>query len=575
MGMDRIAFSFKNTPNLTIKGKKIDLARASDTMKLPNGKTIKGFRADDGTFFQLKKKGTGENATTQVIVRGEAAKLRNWNFKVRNGALSKMSLANGKRYGTDSPVYSSKTQTFIFDSTTSWRNNYGLKKLAPKTTELSVDTVTDSERPPVDPKRRKLIENAGAGKLDALSSDTFKAADLKFITHLLSDREVDVLNAYAEDSGDTGKKNAAKKLFESLDTAFQMLNRRGWDAVNASCENPANPELRDKALLVLNKAREEGDRARTPRSDPRRDLPVLPLGTVDQRRLLSAIGEGKFDDFIDKDRLKLVFPLLDPAEQQTLLQYLDNPSKKPEQDRARDLLRGVNGAFLHLSEDGVDALVDLGSPDRDPAHRRGKEGLAKLFLNSARQAFAHDERMERALFENENVLEKQGLRRVEVSSDGNCFFHACARNIASRESDENVMDYRNGIANFVRSEGPEELLRQMAEKDRDNPFPEPMVTMDATFLRNLGANAKGVRSESNRPMWGNLQHARLLAAMTGKPVVVIAPKEAGGPIVLNPDFSHRPLQGTKDPVLSETNRLARPIVLVFDGLNHWDAAVPK
>ena len=139
------------------------------------------------------------------------------------------------------------------------------------------------------------------------------------------------------------------------------------------------------------------------------------------------------------------------------------------------------------------------------------------------------------------------------------------------------MSYREGLAKTVERGGGEVLLRQMNEKDPNKTFTAEMAPMDASFLSNLRTDASGVRDGSSSAAWGNIQHARLLAASEGKPVVIIAPDDQGGSHVLMPDFSHRPLKanGKDDVFTGSTNPLTRPIVLVFDGVNHWDAGVPK
>ena len=574
MPIDSISFAFKGTaPSLTVKGTKVNLATSTDTLKLPNGKTITGFKADDGTFFQLKKKDSGGS---EIVIHGEKANLKNWNFKVKGGALSKMSLADGSRYKADNLDFAKKEKSYIFDSTFK-QVDHGLSKRPPSTGGLVGEMDQEIPSTPLTAKRRKLAENVDGAKLDALLHEDetgIRKDDFKAIAHLLTEPEIDILNAFAADSTNLTKAEAAKKLIDNVAIGTRLLGSAALQAVMASVRKPSDPTLRTKALGELNRARQEGQLAKL--INPPLDLRTLLDQRKTQRDVCKQIGQNKFAAFIPRVRLQQVQLLLEPAELKTLAQYVENPSGDVNAERARDLLESLNGAFDQLLGAGLEALDDHLSETGNSE----KEQTAKSFLDSARQSHAIEYRSERALQENNRTLEQQGLKRVKVTGDGNCFFHACSRNISSRESDESVMLYREDLVKFVKREGAVKLAEQMENFDNweDEPqLPETMVPMDESFLRNLGTNAKEVRNESNRAAWGNLQHARLLAASTGKPVVIIAPQEAGGSWVLNPDFSFSPLKSDgKDPVFATgTSALTRPIVLVFDGVNHWDAGVPK
>ena len=574
MPIDSISFAFKGTaPSLTVKGTKVNLATSTDTLKLPNGKTISGFKADDGTFFQLKKKQSGGS---EIVIHGEKANLKNWNFKVKGGALSKMSLADGSRYKADNLVFAKKEKSYIFDSTFK-QVDHGLSKRPPSTGGLVGEMDQEIPSTPLTAKRRKLAENVDAQKLDALlrrGDEPLTPGQFKRVAHLLTDREIDTLNDFAATATDPTKRKAAENLIDSFNTGLRLLDSEGVDKVRASMNAPANSGLRTAALEVLNQARTEGDRARAFQNPlDRTVLPSLPLSDKQESALTKGINEGKFDRLIPPALLKAALPFLSPAELSTLSQYLENPSGSDEKERVTGLLNSLKGGFEHLSEKGGKAFDAYAS-----APTSENKQSAKIFFDSARKAGALERRHETSTKSNNAVLERQGLKRVKVTGDGNCFFHAAKRNISKLpDSSEGAMSYREGLAKTVERGGGEVLLRQMNEKDPNKTFTAEMAPMDASFLSNLRTDASGVRDGSSSAAWGNIQHARLLAASEGKPVVIIAPDDQGGSHVLMPDFSHRPLKadGKDDVFTGSTNPLTRPIVLVFDGVNHWDAGVPK
>lgn len=97
----KIGFHFNSAnASLRIDGKQVDLAGPKDTKEVMGKdgrlKTIEGFVAQDGTFFQVKQ---GEKAKTggiDIIVRGTPEQLASYDFGVRNGSVS------SARYGENS-----------------------------------------------------------------------------------------------------------------------------------------------------------------------------------------------------------------------------------------------------------------------------------------------------------------------------------------------------------------------------------------------------------------------------------------------------------------------------------------
>lgn len=94
----KIGFHFNNAnASLKIDGHQVDLAGPKDTKEVigKDGrlKTIEGFVAQDGTFFQVKE---GKTGGIDIIVRGTPEQLASYDFGVKNGSVS------SARYGENS-----------------------------------------------------------------------------------------------------------------------------------------------------------------------------------------------------------------------------------------------------------------------------------------------------------------------------------------------------------------------------------------------------------------------------------------------------------------------------------------
>jgi len=87
---DKLTFNFAQAANFRYAGKTVNLEKAADTItfKDKNGqdKVIKGFQADDGTFFRLKKTADGKH---QIDVYGTPEQLARSNLQVRGGEVTR------------------------------------------------------------------------------------------------------------------------------------------------------------------------------------------------------------------------------------------------------------------------------------------------------------------------------------------------------------------------------------------------------------------------------------------------------------------------------------------------------
>jgi len=296
------------------------------------------------------------------------------------------------------------------------------------------------------------------------------------------------------------------------------------------------------------------------------------LNTAQKERLDLTPAQSEFMDHLVDDKLNSLlgsigwkpedigplFNVLEEAELTTLNQYAADPNGLERGARAKTVLSDLKSAVEALDTHGKEALAAFQKDVFDP----DLKSTAQFFLKSAAQGVQAAERLERARTETNAVLNTAGLTRIPVAGDGNCFFHAVYRNLAQSDHDA-------GTAGFVRGE-----LAKYAQKERGKiesgflryplDLSEATQKIDQAFLKRLSGDGKTPES------WGELAHARILAAEEDTPVVIIAPAEQGGSKVLLPDLSWRALKtDSKDEVFGQSKK---PIVLVFNGLNHWEAA---
>jgi hypothetical protein len=101
-GADKLTFQFNQKAEFRHEGKKIDLEKAKDELKVigkdGKEKTIKGFLGSDGLFYALKKTQNG----VQINVYGEPADMKKQQFHVNGGDITRARF-NDIRYRKDDP----------------------------------------------------------------------------------------------------------------------------------------------------------------------------------------------------------------------------------------------------------------------------------------------------------------------------------------------------------------------------------------------------------------------------------------------------------------------------------------
>jgi ubiquitin C-terminal hydrolase len=137
-GHQKIGFHFESAnASLKIDGQKVNLDGDKDFMvvtgKDGNLKTIEGFLAKNGTFFQVKK---GQQGGVDIIVRGSPEQLTSYNFRVKNGSVTKA------KYGEDRFIPKEKPPASSFEIKAGTTQEEILKQF--KLTSKKVPETTES-----------------------------------------------------------------------------------------------------------------------------------------------------------------------------------------------------------------------------------------------------------------------------------------------------------------------------------------------------------------------------------------------------------------------------------------------
>ncbi len=110
---DKLSFNFAQAANFRYAGKTVNLEKAADTItvKDKNGqdKVIKGFQADDGTFFRLKKTADGKH---QIDVYGTPEQLARSNLQVRGGEVTRARFGDERFRKVDPDLFSHRDFEF-------------------------------------------------------------------------------------------------------------------------------------------------------------------------------------------------------------------------------------------------------------------------------------------------------------------------------------------------------------------------------------------------------------------------------------------------------------------------------
>jgi hypothetical protein len=143
-----------------------------------------------------------------------------------------------------------------------------------------------------------------------------------------------------------------------------------------------------------------------------------------------------------------------------------------------------------------------------------------------------------------------GLTRKNSNGDGNCFFHSVAMQVGGGQQ-----GVRNGIAQKM-----EDLVKLPSGQRGSEALTNEILSQVA--IDRTKTNAVGKPNQQD--FWGENYHAIIASKVYNRPVVVVSPLEL---IVIKPDGS---AQETNAQLLQQL-KPEKPIVLLYNGSNHWDA----
>ena len=149
------------------------------------------------------------------------------------------------------------------------------------------------------------------------------------------------------------------------------------------------------------------------------------------------------------------------------------------------------------------------------------------------------------------IIKNLNVRRIQSSVDGNCFFDSIAKQVGGGQQ-----AVRKRIAKKMSE------LSKLPEGQRGSSFLDASM-LNQNAIHRTETNAAGKKNQQD--FWGENYHAIIAAMDYNRPVVVVSPLQVQ---VLNPDGSVQNLEADSLQTLKNQN----PIVLLYNGTNHWDAA---
>lgn len=250
--------------------------------------------------------------------------------------------------------------------------------------------------------------------------------------------------------------------------------------------------------------------------------------------------------------------------------------QQPGVDVIRNRLNSLNNTFgtEKLSQDQLDQLTSILSSDQaledyqelivslEDKPQELKQVFTQLIdAQAAKEAsFSIAPRSFSPLFGNQKsskslkslnqLVTDLGLTRKNSNGDGNCFFHSVAMQVGGGQQ-----GVRNGIAQKM-----EDLVKLPSGQRGSEALTNEILSQVA--IDRTKTNAVGKPNQQD--FWGENYHAIIASKVYNRPVVVVSPLEL---IVIKPDGS---AQETNAQLLQQL-KSERPIVLLYNGSNHWDA----
>lgn len=525
---NKLTFSFAEAATFRHDGKKIDLAKAADTLvvkdKDGNDKTITGFKAENGTFFHLKK---GADGKQKIQVYGTPEQLAASNLQVRNGDITRA------RFGDERFVAKDPFQARSF--------------------EIKPDMLADRD------------QFAASYNLRAQTSltvgSTQKPAEADLTEQLLKDG--------IEFDRKAGERRMSERLsrppsedLRPLGEQTSVARRASFDG-RVTAERPIAPRagLEGGAGLAINQSTTQSTTqvsSSTTDDDllSRIDAETAPPDGVASSRFatdLSAADNLSAEAFQLPEDARITLDnkaLL--ADQPGLSSYFGpaHPETADLRERLTGLLAARAGRPAPPGSTPLDFLND-GS---------FTVGQLKQLTEALSLGMGIDEPVRQRPAE---VLAQLGRQPVTTLADGNCLFASLAHSFDTGDSmdREAALDQRR------------ELL---AAFQQAKPYPEQLRTIAGEGARNVEFVESVLRQgldggEVNAEGWGGPESLKLAAMKNNRPIVTITPE--GCQVFGTRGEMKRFEPEQLDQLKARYQELDDPVVLTLEGF-HWQATEP-
>jgi len=253
-------------------------------------------------------------------------------------------------------------------------------------------------------------------------------------------------------------------------------------------------------------------------------------------------------------------------------------------------LFGLSYALDQLSQDQADALNKILS------NKKGTRENVLQFCKELKQKDGLDVRdLNTSARRNLDAVEKLGLKTENTIGDGNCMYHAVAKQVppkdlkVDKQQDKTSQQHiRNDLASQLRLNQqnttfsylpiiPPNFKEEIGKGDDKLNF-ESHVPPDSLSKKEVSEKVeKSCQHSGQVERWGDSSMAPQLAAVYGRPVIVIGHPDSGLYVY---DKTVKQPGGAiiKHDVPTDPNHVVMkqdPIIIVHNGTNHWENAVKK
>jgi len=318
---------------------------------------------------------------------------------------------------------------------------------------------------------------------------------------------------------------------EKLDLASQVADEEDDYDTNPA-ENSTSPAARmsgQEGLQEFMRRSEFSSRrviesSPIPNVDARVQGDYKPQGVEDIRNRLSSLNNSFGKEKLSQNQLDQLTSIL--SSDQALLDY--QPLIEDLADRPQELRE----IFTQLIE---------AQAAKEASFSIAPQSFSPLFGN---------QKSSKSLKSLDQLVKELRLTRKNSNGDGNCFFHSVAMQVGSGQQ-----QVRIGLANKMT-----ELAKLPSDK-RGSAFLDDS-TLSQSSIDRTRTNAAGKKNQQH--FWGENYHAIIASQVYNRPVVVVSPLQVQ---IIRPDGS---VQEGDAQSLQQLKK-ERPIVLLYNGSNHWDA----